>query len=109
MKKERPYDRFQDAIKCVVRNLGGSRQVLLAAGYIPSEWKGLKKGFWLTPYNPNIMWRTKDAIIDHFSRFRWEDRAESAWEANCPKHPNVKYKFDREGMPLDENGNRINE
>jgi hypothetical protein len=73
-----PCSRFRAAIKCVVRNLGGTRQFLLALGYIPSEAQGHKRGFWISPHNPNIMWKPNDAIKDHFTRYRWIDRAKAA-------------------------------
>ena len=85
-----PWDRFQEAIKVVIRNLGGTQQFLLASGYVPSEWVGSRPGFWVSPHNPNIMWKAKDAINDHFTRFRWHDRAEAMreqYQANAAAQP----------------------
>lgn len=85
-----PWERFQAAIKVVVRNLGGRRQFLIACGYIPSEWvQGYKRGFYISPHNPNIMWKAEHAVKDHFTRFRWHDRvlaAEAKYKAN-PDYP----------------------
>lgn len=83
-----PHERFEDAIRVVVRYLGGSRQFLLASGYVPSESLGYKAGFWVSPNNRNIMWRTRHAIADHFTRFRWHDRAKAA-EASLKPESNV--------------------
>jgi hypothetical protein len=82
------WDRFQSAIKTVIRNLGGTRQFLLASGYVPSEWLGCKPGFWVSPHNRNIMWRANDAVQDQFTRFRWHGRAEAA---KAKYMPNTDY------------------
>ena len=74
------YDRYLSALRTVVRHLGGSRIVLLASGYIPAD----KSGYWLTPHNPHIMWKQRDAIIDIFTAFRWSDRAKLAEKSSMP-------------------------
>lgn len=68
------HDRFLAALRVVVRKLGGNRTVLLASGYRPAE----KRGFWVSPHNPHIMWKERDAVLDLFTPYRWSDRAKAA-------------------------------